>query len=51
MVLELSKILHFLQLYADLSKKFKSIKDLITLFEKIAFSYRSLNNISRDIEK
>ena len=59
MVLKLTKIVHFLQICADLSKKSKSIKAIYlypperphhALSENSMF-YRGLNNSSRDIEE
>ena len=59
MVLKLPKIVHFLQICADLSKKSKSIKAIYlysserphhALSENSMF-YRSLSNSSRDIEE
>ena len=59
MVLKLPKIVHFLQICADLSKKSKSIKAIYlypcerpynALSENGMF-YMGLSNISRDIEE
>ena len=59
MVLKLPKLVRFLQIYADLSKKFKSIKAIYlypserphqTLSENSIF-YRVLTNSSQDIEE
>ena len=59
MVLKLPKIVHFLQICADLSKKSKSIKAIYlypserphhALSENSMF-YRGLSNSSRDIEE
>ena len=58
MVLKLPKIVHFLQICADFSKKSKSIKAIYlypserphyAFLENIMF-YRDLSNSSRDIE-
>ena len=59
MILQLLKILHFLQICADLNKISKSIKAIYiypserphhALSENIMF-YKGLSNTSRDIEK
>ena len=59
MVLKLTKIVHFLQICADLSKKSKSIKAIYLYpserphhaLSKNSMFYRGLSNSSRDIEE
>ena len=59
MVLKLPKIVHFLEICADLNKKSKSIKAIYLYpsekphhaLSKNSMFYRGLSNSSRDIEE
>ena len=59
MVLRLSKIVHFLQIYADISKKSKCIKAIYLysserpyhVLSKNSMFYRGLSNSSQDIKE